>query len=160
MTNNKLTHLDDNNSPAMVDVSEKKTTKRIAKARTVVTLTQGIMDLIESGEIQSKKGPVFQTAIIAGTMAAKKTGDLIPLCHPLGLESCDFEINTDGLDVIIDCTCSLTAKTGIEMEALTGASLAALTIYDMCKAISHDIVIKETRLIAKSGGKSDFTWTP
>lgn len=142
----------------MVDVSEKKTTKRIAKARSIVTLTPDIMTLIEGDEIQSKKGPVFQTAIIAGTMAAKKTGELIPLCHPIGLESCDFEIKIEGLDVIIYCTCGLTAKTGIEMEALTGASLAALTIYDMCKAISHDIVIKETRLIAKSGGKSDFTW--
>lgn len=159
MGNNKLTHLDDNNSPAMVDVSDKKVTKRVAKARSIVTLTKDIMNLIADGEIQSKKGPVFQTAIIAGTMAAKKTGDLIPLCHPIGLESCDFDIEIKGLDVIIYCTCSLSAKTGIEMEALTGASLAALTIYDMCKAVSHDIVIKETRLIAKSGGKSNFTWT-
>ena len=92
-------------------------------------------------------------------MAAKRTGDLIPLCHPLGLENCQISIIlNENREIIIECTASLTGKTGIEMEALTGASIAALTIYDMCKAFSHNIIIKETRLIEKSGGKSYFKW--
>ena len=152
-----LTHLDAQGNPSMVDVSEKAITKRIAKARSIVVLGDVIMDLFQNNEIQSKKGPVFQTAIIAGVMAAKKTGDLIPLCHPIGLENCQIAINVnDDREVVIECTASLTSKTGVEMEALVGASVAALTVYDMCKAMSHDIVIKETCLIEKSGGKRDF----
>ncbi len=152
-----LTHLDAQGNPSMVDVSEKAITKRIAKARSIVVLGDAIMDLFQNDEIQSKKGPVFQTAIIAGVMAAKKTGDLIPLCHPIGLENCQIIINVnDNREVVIECTASLTSKTGVEMEALVGASVAALTVYDMCKAMSHDIVIKETCLIEKSGGKRDF----
>ena len=90
-------------------------------------------------------------------MAAKKTGDLIPLCHPLGLDNCHIDISMNDIDeVVIDCTASITAKTGVEMEALVGASIAALTVYDMCKALSHDIIIKETMLIKKTGGKNDF----
>lgn len=154
--NDTLSHINQDNNPSMVDVSDKKITKRIAKARSIVELTSEISSLLNEGEIMTKKGPVFQTAIIAGTMAAKKTGDLIPLCHPIGLESCDIEISNQDNDVIIDCTCSISSKTGIEMEALTGASVAALTIYDMCKAMSHNIVIKETKLMSKSGGKNDF----
>jgi cyclic pyranopterin phosphate synthase len=156
MKSTGLTHLNEDNNPAMVNVSEKQITKRTATARSIVRLNKEIMQLLSNGEIQSKKGPVFQTAIIAGTMAAKKTGELIPLCHPIGMEGCDFDIETKGLEVIILCTCHVTAKTGIEMEALTGASLAALTIYDMCKALSHEIVILETRLIGKTGGKKDY----
>ncbi len=152
-----LTHLDNTGNPSMVDVSEKIATKRIAKARSIVVLGDEIMDLLQNDEIQTKKGPVFQTAIIAGVMAAKRTGDLIPLCHPIGLENCQIQIQINtNREVEIACTASLTGKTGVEMEALTGASVAALTIYDMCKAMSHDIVIKETRLIEKSGGKRDF----
>ena len=152
-----LTHLDAQGNPSMVDVSEKAITKRIAKARSIVVLGDVIMDLFQNNEIQSKKGPVFQTAIIAGVMAAKKTGELIPLCHPIGLENCQIAINVnDDREVVIECTASLTSKTGVEMEALVGASVAALTVYDMCKAMSHDIVIKETCLIEKSGGKRDF----
>jgi cyclic pyranopterin phosphate synthase len=129
----------------------------VAKARSILVLDDAIMAKIQNEEIHTKKGPVFQTAIIAGVMAAKKTGDLIPLCHPLGLENCQIDITVNSNnEVEIICTASLTGKTGIEMEALTGASVAALTIYDMCKAFSHNIVIKETRLIAKSGGKRDF----
>jgi cyclic pyranopterin phosphate synthase len=110
--------------------------------------------------LQTKKGSVFQTAIIAGIMAAKKTGDLIPLCHPLGMDNCHITIELSELnEVIIECTASITAKTGIEMEALVGASIAALTVYDMCKAMSHNIVIKETKLISKTGGKRDFKRT-
>ncbi|MBU2913682.1 cyclic pyranopterin monophosphate synthase MoaC [Reichenbachiella agariperforans] len=156
MEKSGLSHIDDNNAPAMVNVGEKKVTHRSATARSIVVVSDEILALIEDGDIQSKKGPVFHTAIIAGTMAAKKTGELIPLCHPIGMDGCDIEIKVDHKEIVIRCTCSVTAKTGIEMEALTGASIAALTIYDMCKAMSHDIVIRETRLIAKTGGKKDF----
>lgn len=158
MKNDQFSHLDARNNPAMVNVSDKKVTLRTATARSIVRLTEEIMEGLEAGEINSKKGPVFQTAIIAGTMAAKKTGELIPLCHPIGLDGCDFSIEVNGLEVVVECTAKITAKTGVEMEALTGASLAALTIYDMCKALSHDIVIKETRLISKTGGKKDFKY--
>jgi cyclic pyranopterin monophosphate synthase len=154
---NKLTHLDDQNNPSMVDVGEKKITKRTAKARAIVVLNDEILQYLDKGDIRTKKGAVFQTAIIAGVMASKKTGELIPLCHPLGLENCQVDIFlNDKREVIVDCTTSLTAKTGVEMEALTGASVAALTIYDMCKAMSHDIVIKEIKLMEKTGGKRDF----
>ena len=142
----------------MVDISDKTVTKRTATARSIVVLTEEIMQQFSNGDIQSKKGPVFQTAIIAGTMAVKKTAELIPFCHPIGLESCQFNIAIgEGAEVIVECTTSITAKTGVEMEALTGATVAALTIYDMCKAISHDIVIRETKLISKTGGKSDYS---
>lgn len=152
----KLTHLTDEGNPNMVDVSQKNNTTRKAKAQAIIHLGPEIMSHLNDGEINTKKGPVLQTAIIAGTMAAKRTGELIPLCHPLGLESCDFEIEISGDEVIVYCTAGINAKTGIEMEALTGASLAALTIYDMCKAMSHDIVIREIKLMEKTGGKNDF----
>lgn len=155
----QFTHLDKDGKPSMVDVGEKAITKRTAIARSIVVLDEEIMNHFAGNDISTKKGPVFQTAIIAGVMAAKKTGDLIPLCHPLGLENCQIDISiNEQKEVVILCTASLSGKTGIEMEALTGASVAALTIYDMCKAFSHNIVIKETRLIAKSGGKSDFRY--
>ena len=115
------------------------------------------MQLLEQGEIRTAKGAVFQTAVIAGVMAAKRTGELIPLCHPLGLEHCGIEISVNpAREIVIDCTATLTAKTGVEMEALTGASIAALTVYDMCKAVSHNIVIREIQLMEKRGGKRDF----
>jgi cyclic pyranopterin monophosphate synthase len=153
----QFSHLDTAGNPSMVDVSEKTPTKRIAVARALVVLGEAILAHFSDKDIQTKKGPVFQTAIIAGVMAAKKTGDLIPLCHPLGLENCQISIKiNENQEIEILCTASLTGKTGIEMEALTGASIAALTIYDMCKAFSHNIVIKEIRLIKKTGGKSDF----
>jgi cyclic pyranopterin phosphate synthase len=141
----------------MVDVSAKQTTQRTATARSIVVLPAAILEQLTGGELQTKKGSVFQVAIIAGIMAAKKTGDLIPLCHPLGLDNCNVAISlNDHKEVVIDCTASITAKTGVEMEALVGASIAALTVYDMCKAMSHDIVIKETKLLSKTGGKRDF----
>lgn len=141
----------------MVDVGDKRVTQRMAHARSIVLLPQHIVDLLENDDIITKKGPVFQTAILAGIMAVKKTSDLIPLCHPLPLNKCsvDISINEDH-QVIIDCIAKVTGKTGVEMEALTGASIAALTIYDMCKAMSHDIVISQTELISKTGGKSDY----
>ena len=152
----KLSHIDDANRPKMVDVSEKRVTERQASARSIVSLPDNVVAAIADDDISTKKGPVFATAIIAGVMAAKKTHELIPFCHPLGLENCKVTISLDGNDAVIDCTCKVHHKTGVEMEALTGASVAALTIYDMCKALSHDIVIRETRLVSKSGGKRDY----
>ncbi|MEZ5040850.1 MAG: cyclic pyranopterin monophosphate synthase MoaC [Saprospiraceae bacterium] len=153
----QFTHLDAAGNPNMVDVGEKKTSRRTARARSIVVLDDVILAQFEQEEIHTKKGPVFQTAILAGIMAAKKTGELIPLCHPLGLDNCHIAIHlNEQREVVIDCTASLTAKTGVEMEALVGASIAALTIYDMCKAFSHHIVIKETMLMEKTGGKRDF----
>ncbi len=157
MVTNKFTHIDGNNNPSMVDVSDKSITQRIAAAQTHVILPDEVKSALVKGEINSKKGPVLQTAIIAGVMAAKKTHELIPFCHPLGIENCKINIDvTESNDLCIICECKITAKTGVEMEALTGASVAALTIYDMCKAMSHKIIIAETKLIHKSGGKSDF----
>jgi cyclic pyranopterin phosphate synthase len=152
-----ITHLDNKGNPTMVDVTEKSVTYRTAIARSIVSLPEEVLAHLTNGDLQTKKGSVFQIAIIAGIMAAKKTGDLIPLCHPLGLENCNITISlNEKQEVVIDCTASITAKTGVEMEALVGASVAALTVYDMCKAMSHDIVIKETKLIEKTGGKRDF----
>lgn len=153
----KFTHLDAAGNPSMVDVGEKKITKRIAKARSIIVVDDEILAQFEGKDIQTKKGPVFQTAIIAGVMGAKKTSDLIPLCHPLGLDNCQVAIHiNDAKEIVVDCTASLSGKTGVEMEALTGATVAALTIYDMCKAFSHNIIIKETKLMEKRGGKNDF----
>ena len=152
----KLSHIDSQNRPTMVDVSAKTATERTAHARARVNLPPDVAARVAGGEIETKKGPVFATAIIAGVMAAKKTHELIPFCHPLGLEDCKLAIEMDGDDVVIDCRCKVTHKTGVEMEALTGASVAALTVYDMLKAMSHDIVIGDTRLMSKTGGKQDF----
>jgi len=153
----EFSHLDKDNQPGMVDVGHKQITKRTATARSIMFLGTEVMSQLEGNEINMPKGPVFQTAIIAGTMAVKRTWDLIPLCHPLALTGISFDIQVmDEEHIRIDCTVKLSGKTGVEMEALTGASLAALTIYDMCKALSHDMVIKETKLIEKTGGKSDF----
>jgi len=140
----------------MVDVGDKTATDREARAQAIVRMPPPVIAAIDGDEIETKKGPVFATAIIAGVMAAKKTHELIPFCHPLGLENCKITIDIAAEQAIINCTCRVHHKTGVEMEALTGASVAALTIYDMCKALSHDIVIGETRLMAKSGGKQDF----
>lgn len=153
----KFTHIDAGGNPAMVDVGDKMTTRRSATARSIVELNEDILRHFDNEDIRTKKGPVFQTAIIAGVMAAKRTSELIPLCHPIGLDNCQVTIQLDNnRQVLILCTASTSAKTGVEMEALTGASVAALTIYDMCKAFSHHIVIRETRLIEKTGGKQDF----
>lgn len=141
----------------MVDVGGKPVSRRMAVARSIVSLPVKVLEQLINGDIQTKKGSVFQTAVIAGIMAAKKTGDLIPLCHPLGLDNCSIHIRlNEQQEIVIDCTATITAKTGVEMEALVGASIAALTVYDMCKALSHDIVIKETKLMEKTGGKRDF----
>ncbi|MBO6516327.1 MAG: cyclic pyranopterin monophosphate synthase MoaC [Bacteroidia bacterium] len=154
----KFTHLDDKNQPQMVDVGDKEVTSRSARAQSTVVLPPEVLNLLDNEEISTKKGPVFQTAILAGIMAAKKTSDLIPLCHPLALNKCDVQIVVEGQKVLITSEVRCNGKTGVEMEALTGASVAALTIYDMCKAFSHDIVITDTRLLKKTGGKSDFEY--
>jgi len=152
-----FSHLDSSGNPSMVNVGQKQAGDRLARARATVVLGEEIMNQLENEDIHTKKGPVFQTAIIAGVMAAKKTGELIPLCHPLGMDNCQVDIHVNAArEVVIDCTASIHAKTGVEMEALTGAAIAALTVYDMCKAFSHDIVIKETKLMEKRGGKRDF----
>ena len=143
----------------MVDISEKKVSQRSARARSIVVLPEEISNKLIDGNIQTKKGSVFQTAIIAGIMAAKKTGELIPLCHSLGLENCKIDIHINNHELVIDCTATITSKTGVEMEALVGASIAALTVYDMCKALSHDIVIKEIKLMEKTGGRHDYKRT-
>ncbi|RYZ73795.1 MAG: cyclic pyranopterin monophosphate synthase MoaC [Proteobacteria bacterium] len=138
----------------MVDVSDKYVTGRTARAQTRVQLPRQIALSQVGDEIILKKGPVFQTAIIAGTMAAKKTSELIPFCHPLTIEGCKIRIRMDeDFLVTIECEVKTTGKTGVEMEALTGASVSALTIYDMVKAVSHEISIQETKLVMKTGGK-------
>jgi cyclic pyranopterin phosphate synthase len=156
MSKKQFTHVSKDGNPQMVDVSAKEITHRIAKARAVVIVGEEILSQIQDHELITKKGPVFQTAIIAGVMGAKKTSELIPFCHPIGLEDCQVRIHVAGEQIIIDSEAAVTGKTGVEMEALTAASIAALTIYDMCKALSHDIVVTEVKLMAKSGGKKDF----
>jgi cyclic pyranopterin monophosphate synthase len=155
----QLTHIDQKGNPKMVDVSGKRLTLRIAKAQATVRPGEKIMEEIKNNELITKKGPVFQTAIIAGVMAAKKTGSIIPFCHPIGLEDCQIHFTVKKNKIIIDATAAVTAKTGVEMEALTAVTIAALTVYDMCKALSHDIVIEEIKLMAKTGGKHDFERT-
>jgi cyclic pyranopterin phosphate synthase len=157
MSSAGLTHLDSQNRPTMVDVGAKEATSRSALAEARMRLPKEVtLALRESGH-RTKKGPVFDTAIIAGVMAAKRTHELIPFCHPLPIEGCTVEIEDleDG-EIVIRCQVSVHHKTGVEMEALTGATVAALTIYDMCKALSHDIEIAGVRLLEKSGGKQDF----
>jgi len=169
-----LSHVDEDGNPRMVDVSAKEATMRTATAQSVVMLPQEVARAIEGDEIRGPKGPVVQTAIIAGTMGAKRTSELIPFCHQIGLDGVSFEFMFGSSDVdtsvgdmsigdaaeatALTITCTATARdvTGVEMEALTGASVAALTVYDMCKALSHRIVIHETRLLEKHGGKSDL----
>jgi cyclic pyranopterin phosphate synthase len=151
-----FSHLDESNQPAMVDVGGKSPTRREALAQAIVRLPEAVLSQFKDGDIASKKGPVFQTAVIAGIMACKKTSDLIPLCHPLALDDCKVRIRlNESREAVIECRVSCHQKTGVEMEALTGASVAALTLYDMCKALSHDIVIAEVRLLEKTGGKTD-----
>jgi cyclic pyranopterin phosphate synthase len=152
----KLTHLDAANRPTMVDVGGKSVTRREASAEAMVKLPPAVArELTRTGH-RTKKGPVFDTAIIAGVLAAKRTHDLIPFCHPLPLSSVKIAVSKARGGLRVTCDVAVTHTTGVEMEALTGASVAALTIYDMCKALSHDIVIGPVRLMAKSGGKRNF----
>lgn len=152
---NRLTHIDADGNTHMVDVSAKMPTARSATAICDVTLGADILSHLENNEIVVKKGPVFQTAILAGIQGVKQTPYLIPLCHPLAIEKCKVTIlPIDTETVRVTCLVSCTAKTGVEMEALTGASIAALTLYDMCKAMSHAIIIGPLLLLEKTGGKS------
>ena len=152
-----LSHVDARNRPAMVDVGGKAVTRRTARARALVQLTPEAAALFADGELRSKKGPVLQTASLAGTMAAKRTHELIPLCHPLPLDHCQVETRlVEGGVVLIEATASAEARTGVEMEALTAASVAALTVYDMVKALGLGTTIREIALVEKTGGKSDF----
>ncbi len=153
MTSNDFTHIQDG-QPTMVDISGKSANRRTAVAEARIELGAAVMALLERGDLQGPKGPVFQTAIIAGTMAVKKTSDLIPFCHPLLVEQCDFRITPHATGISIQCEVSISGKTGVEMEAMTGVSVAALTIYDMAKALNKAIYIQDLRLISKTGGKS------
>jgi cyclic pyranopterin phosphate synthase len=141
----------------MVDVGGKTATFREASAEATVKLPRAVFNALADSGHRTRKGPVFDTAIVAGVMAAKRTHEIIPFCHPLALERCNVEIaSRPGGHIHIVCSVAVHHKTGVEMEALMGASAAALTIYDMCKALSHDIVIESVRLLRKTGGKRDF----
>jgi len=153
----EFSHLDESGKVKMVDVGQKRSTARIAKAQATVNLPDEVMKHFNGKDVETKKGGVFQSAILAGIMGAKKTSELIPLCHPLALDNCSVEIKVENKnELIITTEASIESKTGVEMEALTAASIAALTVYDMCKGLSHDIVVKEIKLLSKSGGKSDY----
>ncbi len=151
---NQLTHLDDRGNAQMVDVAEKSVTQRVAIAEATVSMTSETLNMIVDGT--HKKGDVFAVARIAGIQAAKQCSSLIPLCHPLMLSSVKVELNADKANnqVVIQARCKLAGQTGVEMEALTAASVAALTIYDMCKAVDKGMVIGNVRLLEKTGGKS------
>jgi cyclic pyranopterin phosphate synthase len=153
---NTLTHVSSDGRPTMVDVGDKAVTARSAVAESRVRLPAAVARALGEAGYATAKGPVFHTAIIAGTRAAKRPHELIPFCHPLGLEKCRIEIEAEGDAIVIRCEVGVHHRTGVEMEALTGASVAALTVYDMCKALSHDLVIESTRLVEKRGGKSDY----
>jgi cyclic pyranopterin phosphate synthase len=153
---NKLSHVDSRNRPTMVDVGDKAVTTRTATARAVVVFPEDTLPARDT-ELRTKKGPVFDTAIVAGVMAAKRTHELIPFCHPLPIDACDIRIDWgEAGEVEIECRVRVTHKTGVEMEALTGAAVAALTIYDMCKALTHGMQIREVVLVEKTGGKRGY----
>ncbi|MGX5819747.1 cyclic pyranopterin monophosphate synthase MoaC [Chitinophaga lutea] len=151
-----LTHVSEEGLPSMVDVGDKALTRRTAVAESRVWLPPEVLAAVRDGELTTAKGAVFQTAVIAGIMGAKRTPELIPLCHHLLLDGCDVRIRLVENEAVIRCFVRTTGKTGVEMEALAGASIAALTIYDMCKALSQEMVIRQTRLLEKKGGKHDI----
>lgn len=153
-----LTHLDEAGRPGMVDVSAKAETHREATAKGTVRFSPGIWDALEMNGFSSSKGSILDVAIIAGTTGVKQTAHLIPFCHPIPISSCKFRIEKEpqARAVTFICTVSCHGRTGVEMEALTGVSVAALALYDMTKSLGHDIVIEQVQLLAKSGGKSDY----
>lgn len=153
----KLSHIDDSGNASMVDVSEKESTVRVAIASGSVRFPEAIFKTLADQEFLGKKGSIIQTAIIAGIQGVKKTSDLIPLCHQLLLSKINIDIQPVGTSLQITCTVKCNERTGVEMEALTGVSVSALTIYDMCKALSQDLVISEIQLDKKTGGKNDFS---
>jgi cyclic pyranopterin phosphate synthase len=154
MSKKTLSHFDKRGNAHMVDVGAKEITERVAVARASVTMQAATLKLIQTKK--AAKGDVLAVAQLAGIMAAKKTPELIPLCHPLSLSSVDVKLTIDARRraVDIEATCKLKGRTGVEMEALTAASVAALTVYDMCKAVDRGMVISDVRLLHKSGGKS------
>lgn len=153
----RLTHVDPEGRPAMVDVSGKADSVREALAECRVKFPPEVAATLRREGLKSKKGAVVDTAIIAGTMAVKRTHELIPFCHPLPIDGCRFEIDWISTNVLgIRCRVRVQHRTGVEMEALTGATVAALTVYDMCKALSHAMVIGPAKLLGKRGGKRDF----
>ncbi|XKX04542.1 cyclic pyranopterin monophosphate synthase MoaC [Tenacibaculum maritimum] len=150
-----FSHINKKNQPKMVNVSNKNITKRTALAKATMFLGKEIISHFTDNDLITKKGAVFQTAIIAGIQGVKKTSDLIPMCHPLLINGVDIYIDIiDTEHIAVFCKVTIEGKTGVEMEALTGANIACLTIYDMCKAISQEMIIKEVQLIEKTGGKS------
>lgn len=152
-----LTHVDAAGHPAMVDVSDKAVTAREAVAYCAVRFPSAVAAQLRADGLRSKKGAVIDTAIIAGTLAVKRTSELIPFCHPLPIDGCRLRIDWQSANVLaIECAVKTRHRTGVEMEALTGATVAALTVYDMCKALSHAIVLGPARLLGKRGGKRDF----
>jgi len=152
-----FSHINKKNQPKMVNVSDKAVTKRTAIAKASMFLGKEIISHFTNDDLITKKGPVFQTAIIAGIQAVKKTSELIPMCHPLLINGVDIDIEiVDSENIEVFCSVTIEGKTGVEMEALTGANITCLTIYDMCKAISQKMVIKEVKLVEKTGGKSDI----
>jgi cyclic pyranopterin monophosphate synthase len=156
MARARLTHLNARRQPAMVDVGAKAVTHRVAVAEARLRLPQTVARALRASGHRTKKGPVFDTAVIAGVQAAKRTHELIPFCHPLPLDNCQVQIEQRGQEIRVRCEVAVHHRTGVEMEALTGAAVAALTIYDMCKALSHDIEITAVHLVAKSGGRRAF----
>jgi cyclic pyranopterin monophosphate synthase len=141
----------------MVDVSAKEVTLRSALAEARVRLPRNVATALRASGHRTTKGPVFDTAIVAGVMAAKRTHELIPFCHPLPLENCRVTLEHGrAAEIVVRCEVSVHHRTGVEMEALAGATVAALTVYDMCKALSHDIEITGVRLLEKSGGKARY----
>ena len=153
----EFSHLNKNDQPKMVDVGSKNVTVRRATAKADMFLGQQLIKMFENKELRTAKGPVFQTAIIAGIQAVKKTPELIPMCHPLMIDGVDLNVEIkDNENIEIICTVKVEGKTGVEMEALTGASVAALTVYDMCKSVSKEMRIEQVKLVEKTGGKSDF----
>ena len=157
MTDIRFSHLDDESRPTMVDVGDKNATARSALARTIIDLPPKVAGKLDADDMCGPKGSIVETAVLAGIQAAKKTPELIPLCHFISLDLVKLDIRREGeSSIVVECRAKATHKTGVEMEALVGASVAALTIYDMCKALSHDIVIRETKLVEKTGGKNDF----
>ncbi len=152
-----FSHINKKNQPKVVNVGDKKITKRKATAVATMFLGAEIISHFKNDELTTKKGPVFQIAIIAGIQAVKKTSELIPMCHPLMINGVDIDIKIINKEEIeIFCSVEIEGKTGVEMEALTGATVTALTVYDMCKSISQKMIIKEVKLIKKTGGKSDI----
>ena len=154
----KLSHIDQQGKSRMVDVGNKAITRRVAVAQVTVSFPAEVYQTLQQSQLTSAKGSITDTANVAGIMAAKRTAELIPMCHPLPIDFCKLQFNQNDKEssLVIQAEVRINHKTGVEMEALTAASVAALTVYDMCKALSHDIHINDLHLLHKTGGKSDF----